>query len=534
MATATLGHDDAWRADEKNIQGTGARDGSEKSAVDVAAPDTGSSIDLGQELIDTSKIDIVLTKKMALINKTIDEIGMTPLHWKLFALNGFGYAADSLLVSCQYITQRSVIQEFGNPNPPLQGVSLASQIGLLAGAALWGFSADIIGRRLAFNSSLFVCAIFVLLTGAMPNYISFCAFIAIYSAGAGGNYILDATNFIEFLPVSHSFLVTLLAAWWGIGYIITGFFAWWYMSDYSCQPKAAECHRKDNMGWRYLHFTAGAICTVLALIRVFAIKMPHTPKYLISNNRDEEVFEDLQAQALKYNRPFTLTLEQLRGLGEIKNAQKSRWSLTRIKHHFVDLFRTLKLAYSTVMIMLNWFFIGTVSPLYGVFLPYYLSSRNADLGGNNNYYTWRDYAINQVMGFIGPCLAAFLVEYKWLGRRGTLAVSAAATTALQIGYTQITTPSQNLGISCAISIVSNIYYGVLYAYTPEILPAANRGTGYALCVIVNRIGGIIGVIVGSYANVTTVTPLWVCAGLYGALIFTSLALPFESRGKRTV
>ncbi len=50
---------------------------------------------------------------------------------------------------------------------------MASQIGLLVGAAAWGFTADIIGRKLAFNTSLFSCAIFVLIAAGMPSYISF-------------------------------------------------------------------------------------------------------------------------------------------------------------------------------------------------------------------------------------------------------------------------------------------------------------------------------------------------------------------------
>lgn len=68
-------------------------------------------------------------------------------------------------------------QEFGNPDKSgkLAGVALSSQIGLLVGAAVWGFSADVIGRKLAFNTSLFICAIFVLIAGAMPSYISFSA-----------------------------------------------------------------------------------------------------------------------------------------------------------------------------------------------------------------------------------------------------------------------------------------------------------------------------------------------------------------------
>lgn len=53
-------------------------------------------IDLRNELIDTTKVDDVLARKMALVNAAIDEIGMTPFQWKLFFLNGFGYAVDSV------------------------------------------------------------------------------------------------------------------------------------------------------------------------------------------------------------------------------------------------------------------------------------------------------------------------------------------------------------------------------------------------------------------------------------------------------
>lgn len=145
-----------------------------------------------KDVFDSTGVDPVLTKKMALVNAAIDEIGMTPWHWNLFFLNGFGYAVDSVspstgkcdchlptylqtLIVCQAIAQPAVTREYGSPNPPLAGVALASQIGLLVGAALWGFSADVIGRKLAFNTSLLSCAIFVVIAGAMPSYISFSA-----------------------------------------------------------------------------------------------------------------------------------------------------------------------------------------------------------------------------------------------------------------------------------------------------------------------------------------------------------------------
>jgi hypothetical protein len=40
---------------------------------------------------------------MALVNKAIDDIGMTSLQWKMFFLNGFGYAVDSVRFSIKFL-----------------------------------------------------------------------------------------------------------------------------------------------------------------------------------------------------------------------------------------------------------------------------------------------------------------------------------------------------------------------------------------------------------------------------------------------
>jgi MFS family permease len=47
-----------------------------------------------------------------------------------------------------------------------------------------------------------------------------------------------------------------------------------------------------------------------------------------------------------------------------------------------------------------------------------------------------------------------------------------------------------LGWNCGYSFTSNIMYGVLYALTPELFPAPQRGTGNALVAVANRIFGI--------------------------------------------
>ena len=80
------------------------------------------------------------------------------------------------------------------------------------------------------------------------------------------------------------------------------------------------------------------------------------------------------------------------------------------------------------------------------------------MGDDSNYTTWRNYAVNQVAGLIGPCIAAVLVETKFVGRRGALAIGAAITMALQFGYTQIETPAQNLGVSASITAAQYVMF----------------------------------------------------------------------------
>jgi hypothetical protein len=137
--------------------------------------------------------------------------------------------------------------------------------------------------------------------------------------------------------------------------------------------------------------------------------------------------------------------------------------------HLRGLFATRKLALSTTLIWLSWLLIGLAYPLYNVFLPTYLASRGASFGQTSPYITWRNYAINNTCSIFGPVLAGFMCRSPWFwGRRGTMIIGAMVTMVFFFCYTQVRTQSQNVGFTCAISFCLNIYYGTLYAYTPEV------------------------------------------------------------------
>lgn len=144
----------------------------------------------------------------------------------------YRYAVDALQLSLQGIISVQAVLEF-QPSYA-KGLTIALYIGMLIGALFWGLFADIIGRKIAFNISLFICAIFTIVAGASPSWESLGFFIAVAAFGAGGNLILDTAVFLEYLPSNKQWIVSWLAAWWGVGCTIAGLVAWGYMRKNHC------------------------------------------------------------------------------------------------------------------------------------------------------------------------------------------------------------------------------------------------------------------------------------------------------------
>ncbi|RDW84216.1 MFS transporter [Aspergillus mulundensis] len=497
-----------------------------------------SALEAGDtDILGGEKLDAVLTAKMALVNDAIDEIGFTPHQAKLFCLNGFGYAVDSLILLLQSIVATQAMLEF---RPAFDtGLTIAVYVGMLVGALFWGFSADVIGRRFAFNVSLFISSVFTIVAGASPNWIVLGLFTCLSAFGAGGNLVLDTAVFLEYLPSRHSWLVTLMAAWWGVGQLIAGLIAWAFMPNFSCAD-AASCTYDNNQGWRYVWYTSGAFVFVLSILRVTVVRLQETPKFLVSEGKDEKVVAVLQEIAAKYQRPCSLTMDQLRALGETPTrASGTRRSfqiilVSELGYHLRGLYATRKMGLSTSLVWLSWLLIGLAYPLFNVFLPKYLASRGAEFGEDSPYITWRNYAITNMCGIFGPILAGFMCRLRWCwGRRGTMIFGALITMVFFFCYTQVRTADQNVAFTCIINFCLNIYYGTLYAYTPEVLPSAHRGTGNGIAIGLNRIMGIVSAVVGREADTSTSVPLYICAALYIVMAIIAGAFPFEPLGRRS-
>jgi hypothetical protein len=116
-------------------------------------------------------------------------------------------------------------------------------------------------------------------------------------------------------------------------------------------------------------FTAGALVLVMSILRVTVIRLKETPKYLLGIGDDAGMIDSLQSIAKKYNRPCSLTAEELEACGVIRTAHSdSRFSLKEALVHLRGLFVTRQMATSTVLIWFSWALIGLAYPLFYVFL----------------------------------------------------------------------------------------------------------------------------------------------------------------------
>jgi MFS family permease len=175
-------------------------------------------------------------------------IGMGRYQWQLFFVIGFGWAQDNAWPIVTSLVLPSIANEFSVGRPPL--FTLAQNIGLLAGAVFWGFGCDIFGRKWGFNLTLGITGVFGMLTASSPNFAAAGVFAALYSFGVGGNLPVDSAIFLEFLPQSHQYLLTILSIFWAFAQLLATLIAWPLLGNLTCE-EGVVCTRSENMGWRY-------------------------------------------------------------------------------------------------------------------------------------------------------------------------------------------------------------------------------------------------------------------------------------------
>ncbi|KAJ5935774.1 hypothetical protein N7466_005321 [Penicillium verhagenii] len=483
----------------------------------------------------------IYNAKAETLNRAIQEIGMGRYQWQLFIVIGFGWASDNLWPIVTSLILAPVAYEFQISKEAF--LTLAQNIGLLVGAVFWGFGCDIFGRTWAFNLTIGITAVFALIAAGSPNFAAVCTFAALWSVGVGGNLPVDSAIFLEFLPGSHQYLLTVLSIDWAFAQVVATLVAWPLLGDLTCS-QAEGCTKGKNMGWRYFMIAMGGLAMIMFVSRFLLFTIYESPKYLMGKGRNEDAVKVIHEVARRNGKTTSLTRENLDGLDRQELECQSRGFRTtgivrqRLEklnfEHVRALFDSPKRAYSTTMIIVIWAFIGLGYPLYNAFLPFITAQRGAEYGDGSTSITYRNSLIIAVVGIPGCLLGGVLVELPRFGRKGALSTSTALTGVFLLASTTASTSNALLGWNCAFSFMSSLMYAVLYAYTPEIFLTKDRGTGNALTASANRIFGIMSPIIAMFANLETAVPVYVSGALFLTAGILVVLMPYESQGKASL
>ncbi|KAE8361094.1 major facilitator superfamily domain-containing protein [Aspergillus caelatus] len=441
------------------------------------------------------------------INHAIEAIGMGRYQWQLMVSCGFGFIADQMLLVSISLVMPQASKEFGPRYATL--LSATQYAGLGAGAVIFGLIADFTGRRLAWQTSIFGVSVFTAICAASPNWAALNIFVVLAAFFGGGNYIvaIDLTVLADFVDSSWT--------------------AWPLVVNFCCPAGATPetCTKANNMGWRYLYIILGGLCLVMSVLRTFALGMSESPKWLVSRGELNEAVASINTISKVNKSTYVMMVNQLRP----HEQEDSKSAIKKAASMVGALFHGSKQIRSMICLILLWLLIGIAFryPVYTVFLPYYLEAHGATLGDGSTYQTYRDWSISSVVGIWGPILSAFLVQVPFLGRRRSMTLTACACAAFAGAFTTVKNESQNLAFSGMINFWLNALYGIIYGYTPEVMPDAYRGIGCGLTLACGRIASLSAPFIATFGDVTTSVPIWVCCAFFVVIGVVSLVLPFE-------
>lgn len=530
--------------------------------------------------VESAAIDEVYGRKVYIFNKIMNEhIGMTWWQWGLLGVSGVGWLIDNAWLQLIAIILPQVQVEFGIQHPEFMTIALYA--GLICGAAFWGTAADIVGRRLSFNATLFIAGVFGIASGGATSFVGLGGLLAALGFGLGGSLPVDGMLFLEFLPGNRQYLLTLLSVFWSLGQLMSSLIGWGLIVNYNCQTDGtgAPCSAKNsqgwianNAGWRYLNFTIGAFTLACFFLRFVVFKIPESPKFLLSKGRDEEAIEAMKNFAKMCGKPIPddmltvgilrsaagqdgamddtsieeLVHEQPKGIvgrcmHQIRmlafNARSVRF--TKTLTHIKPLFSNFALGYTTAVIWILWALIGLAYPLFNSFIILYLQAANGDGVSiyNSLAQTYTNYAYISLCGVPGSLIATWMVTFPRSGRRGAMSIGTLLSGVFLFGFTAVGTSDGTLAFSCVTAFTQNIMYGVLYCYTPESFPAPLRGTADGIASSLNRLTGLFAPIIKIYGvpqkpNPTqAATPVYVAGALYlfSGLLMLTLRVETSSR-----
>jgi putative MFS transporter len=352
-----------------------------------------------------------------------------------------------------------IAREFGLG--PAQSGLLATigLVGAFLGALFWGTISDYIGRRVAFQSTVAIFAVFTGLVAASWNMASLVTFRFLSNFGLGGEVPVAVTLTSEFMPSRIRGTVT--------GNMMTAFPVGLLLAA------AISLLILPHYGWRTLF----AVGVIPALLLYFVRRhMPESVRYSLSKGRIEEAER-------------TVAAIEAEVLGAGRQAAASRAIAAEVgtaKAQGVTVFRLLERGRRRRTLLLwvvSFCFLWSSNGILFM-LPTILMQRGIPLSQAISFM-----AVQAFFAIFGYSSCSFLID-RW-GRRPTLFVYFFVGAAFHLWFAMATDPFWMYVSIALVGWVNPGVYGPSAIYAGELYPTHLRATGVGWFFGIGRIGSFL-------------------------------------------
>ncbi|OWZ53581.1 membrane transporter [Cryptococcus neoformans 125.91] len=269
-----------------------------ENALGLEPEDDDEEQELRDELGVDDDVALAEEQRERGLEETLETLGFGAYHWRLLALCGFGWMSDNSALQCIAVILPRVQVHFNLSSKVVGLLSASTMAGMMIGAVGWGVVSDLLGRTMPFNATLFLTGVFGIGASFSPSFTILCCWMFCLGSAVGGSMPTDGTLFLENLPHSKQYLLTLLSVFFSFGAVLSSVISLVFLPGASCGTyDGCGIDEHENDGWRRVLFVLGLFNLVCALARWFLFKLQESPRYLVSNGREREAIVALQTIA---------------------------------------------------------------------------------------------------------------------------------------------------------------------------------------------------------------------------------------------
>ncbi|MFD9889684.1 MFS transporter [Amycolatopsis sp. NPDC059027] len=391
--------------------------------------------------------------------RSIDEAGLTRRHWSLLVMLTIGLVIDTMKPASLGFVVPGMAAEYGLTTRDAAWLPFAAIAGTVVGSLVWGYLADIVGRRatLIFSSVLYIGTS---ICGFMPSFGWNLVMCFLMGASAGGMLPTVYSLTAESVPAKHRGPLIVLQSGLGatFGYLVASGAATLFIPLF---------------GWRVL-WLLGLPSGLLLLI--LCAWIPESPRFLIRNGQE--------AAAAEVMRRYGITVVT----DAVVDSARQVAASVRVRSPFVDLFARpyLRRSMSVLLYGLGW---GVVNWGFITFLPTFLQRLGHRDEAERLLFLASLAAVPSVL--VAACLYG-----RWSSRGSMILYSVLTTGTLGcftlLGLWDIRADGPVIVLVGLLLSTTAGMIAMLSPYSTELYPTALRATGSGLAAAASKVGGLAG------------------------------------------